>query len=252
FERAKARLDRMGLPCEVVSAGPGYARVGTAGLVVTRETQGALVSGGAGEFVSSGWVEYRPAGSAVPSEAPPAFADDIFGEAAIMVLAPCVADTTRIRLIGHISGDLTGVFPYLNREMKQGSYNRGAATFTYMDGYRMVSLYPRRITVAKADELVDGWRTLEGIRRKVNEVWARRGEIEPCYEMRERPPALEIFKRLPRTNCRACGEATCLAFAVKVWQGGAAPSQCSGVFHGDFAHLKDPLVEICRGLGVSE
>jgi ArsR family metal-binding transcriptional regulator len=118
-----------------------------------------------------------------------------------------------------------------------------------MDGYRMVSLYPGRITIAKADEIVDAWRTLEAIRCRVNDVWARRAEIEPSDEMRERPPALEIFKRLPRTNCRACGERTCLAFAVRVWMGELTASKCLPVFQGEFSHLKDALVEICLGLG---
>ena len=136
--------------------------------------------------------------------------------------------------------------------MKQGSYNRHGPTFTFMDAYRMVSLYPRRITVAKADELVDAWRTLEAIRQRLNQTWARRASIAPSYEMREKPPALEIFKRLPRTNCGACGEATCLAFAVKVWQGGASPSACRPVFAGEHGRLKDALLEICKGLGVSE
>jgi ArsR family metal-binding transcriptional regulator len=252
FHRAKARLDRMRLPYEVVAAEPGYVHVGTAGLVVSPETRGALMAGGIDEFVCSGWVEYHPPRIAVPTEEAPVFAEDAFGQAAIMVLAPCVADVTKIRLIAHISGDLTEVFPYLNAEMKQASYNRQAPTFTFMDGYRMVSLYPRRITVAKADELVDGWRTLEAIRRRLNETWARRAAIAPSYEMREKPPALEIFKRLPRTNCRACGEATCLAFAVKVWQGGALPKACAPVFAGEYGHLKDALLEICKGLGVGE
>ena len=252
FERAKARLDRMRLPYEVVAAGPGYARAGTASLVVSPETRGALMAGGIDEFVCSGWVEYHPPRIAVPVTEPPVFEEDVFGHAAIMVLAPCVADVTKIRLIAHISGDMADVFPYLNTEMKQASYNRHAPTFTYMDGYRMVSLYPRRITVAKADELVDAWRTLESIRCKVNEVWARRKEIEPSFEMRERPPALEIFKRLPRTNCRVCGEPTCLAFAVQVWQGRRLPRECRPVFDGEYAHLKDALVEICAGLGVAE
>jgi ArsR family metal-binding transcriptional regulator len=252
FERAKARLGQMRLPYEVVAAEPGYARVGTAGLVVSPETRGVLMAGGIDDFVCSGWVEYRPPRIAVPTEEPPAFAEDVFGQAAIMVLAPCVADVTKIRLIAHISGDLTNVFPYLNTEMKQASYNRHAPTFTYMDGYRMVSLYPRRITVAKADELVDAWRTLEAIRQRVNQTWARRASIAPSYEMREKPPALEIFKRLPRTNCGACGEATCLAFAVKVWQGSASPAACRPVFVGEYGHLKDALLEICKGLGVSD
>jgi ArsR family metal-binding transcriptional regulator len=252
FRRAKERLDRMRLPYEVVAAEPGYAAVGTAGLVVSTETRGMLMAGGIGEFVCSGWVEYRPARIAVPTELPPTFAEDVFGQAAIMVLAPCVADVTKIRLIAHISGDLTELFPYLNTEMKQASYNRHAPTFTFMDAYRMVSLYPHRITVAKADELVDAWRTLEAIRQRANETWARRASIAPCYEMREKPPALEIFKRLPRTNCGACGEPTCLAFAVKVWQGSASPVACRPVFVGEHGHLKDALLEICKGLGVSE
>ena len=114
FRRAKQRLDWRGLPYEVVAAEPGYAPVGTAGLVVSTETRGTLMAGGIDEFVCSGWVEYRPARIAVPTEQPPTFAEDVFGQAAIMVLAPCVADVTKIRLIAHISGDLTELFPYLN------------------------------------------------------------------------------------------------------------------------------------------
>jgi ArsR family metal-binding transcriptional regulator len=251
FEKARRALDELRLPYEVISPEPGYTRVGVSSLAMDSETRLALAPRD-NEFVCSGWVDYRPAEIAVPATLPPEFEEDMFGQAAIMVLAQCVADVTRIRLIAHISGDMTEVFPYLNAEMQTACYNRHGPTFTFMDGYRMISMYPRRIAIAKADEIVDGWRTLEMIRRRVNEVWARRSQIEPSYEMREKPPALEIFKRLPRTNCRACGEATCLAFAVKLWQGDAAPSECSPVFGGEFGHLKDALLEICRGLGVSE
>jgi len=161
-----------------------------------------------------------------------------------------VADAAKIRLIAHLSGDLTQVFPYLNAVMREASYNMHGPTFTFMDRHRMVSMYPRRIAVAKADEIADGWRVLEALRCRANETWARRAEIEPSCEMRERPPALEIYKRLPRTNCRACGEATCLAFAVKVWMGNVPVAQCSPVFGGERAELRDALLEVCGGLGV--
>jgi ArsR family metal-binding transcriptional regulator len=139
----------------------------------------------------------------------------------------------------------------MNAEMREASYNAKGPTFTFMDRYRMISMYPRRIAVAKADDIVDGWRTLEMIRCRVNDAWARRAQIEPCYEIREKPPALEIFKRLPKTNCRACGEATCLAFAVRVWMGELPASKCLPVFRGEYGHLKDALVEICMGLGAA-
>lgn len=244
------RLDRLNLPYEVVRPQPGYGRVGVSAVVVESEVRQALAGDGRPVLVASGWVDYRPATVAVPQEAPPDFAEDLFGRAVVTVLAPCVADAAKIRIIAHVSGDLAEAFPYLNAEMEAASYNRHAPTFTFMDGYRMVNLYPRRITVAKADEIVDAWRVLEMIRQRVNEVWARRAEIEPDYEMRQRPPALEIFKRLPGTNCRQCGELTCLAFAVQVNLGAAPLERCKPVFGGEYAHLKDALVEICAGLGV--
>jgi len=251
FRKARARLDTLSLPYEVVSPEPGFSRVGVPSLIVDSEVRMRL-GGRAGDgFTASGWVDYRPAQAAVPAEPPREFEEDVFGRAAVMVLAPCVADATKIRLIAHLSGDLTEVFPYLNAVMREASYNVHGPTFTFMDRYRMVSMYPRRIAVAKADEIVDAWRVLEAIRCRANETWAQRGEIEPSCEMRERPPSLEILKRLPRTNCRACGEATCTAFAVKVWSGGAAVSECAPVFSGDHQHLKDALVEVCSGLGVT-
>jgi ArsR family metal-binding transcriptional regulator len=179
------------------------------------------------------------------------FAEDVFGQATIMVLAPCIADAAKIRLIAHVRGDLTEVFPYLNAEMRQASYNKDGPNLTFMDSYRMVSLYPSRIAVAKADEIVDGWRVLEMIRRRDNDVWSRRSRIEPSYERRAKPPALEIYYRLPKTNCRACGQKTCMAFALSLWSGNAAPSQCKPVFDGEAAYLKPALVEICAGLGIS-
>jgi ArsR family metal-binding transcriptional regulator len=236
----------------MISPDPGFAKIGAPALVLDEQVHRALYARHPNDFTCSGWVDYRPAGIAVPAEAPSDYQEDVFGQAAIMVLAPCVADMTKIRLIAHLSGDLTEVFPYMNAVMREASYNKTGPTFTFMDGYRMISIYPRRIAVAKADEIVDGWRTLEAIRRRANEVWQRRDEIEPSYEMREKPPALEIFKRLPRTNCRACGEQTCLAFAIRVYMGELTVGRCRPVFAGEFARMKDALMEICAGLGVSE
>ena len=252
FEKAKRALGELGLACEVISPDPGYALVGVPSLAMGPQARRALAARTSKNFLCSGWVDYRPAQIEVPDEEPPRYQEDVFGRAAIMVLAPCVADETKIRIVAHISGELTAVFPYLNAEMRQASYNVHGPTFTFMDGYRMICAYPRRIAVAKADGIVDAWRTLESFRQQVNKTWSLRDSIEADYERREKPPALEIFKRLPRTNCRVCGEATCLAFAVKVWQASAAPSECSPVFGGEFGHLKDALLEICTGLGVSE
>jgi ArsR family metal-binding transcriptional regulator len=114
----------------------------------------------------------------------------------------------------------------------------------------MIVLYPRRITIAKADEIVDAWLTLEGIRRFAEETWANRARVEPCFTTRKKPPALEIFKRLPRTNCGLCGEPTCMAFAMRLWAGEASVRKCTPVFEPANARTKEALIEIIAGMGV--
>ncbi len=251
FDKARGCLERLGLPCEVVSPRPGYERVGVESLVLAREARAAMSEEIGTELVSSGWVDYRPAKVPVPAAGPRSFDEDFMGTCTIVVLAPCVADWTKVRLIARISGHLAEVLPYLNAEMPGATYCREAGTLTYMEGYRLVSLCGQRLTVAKADELVDAWRTLEGIRCVVNDAWQRRGSINPSWEMRQKPPALEVYKRLPGTNCGLCGEKTCMAFALRLWNGATEPWLCAPVFLGEYGHLKAPLLQICASLGLA-
>jgi ArsR family metal-binding transcriptional regulator len=250
FEKARDCLTAARARYEVVSPSPGYDGVGVPALVVNQEGRSMLSATTPEPIVCSGWVDHRPATLVVPTSSPRRFAADIFGRSAIMVLAPCVADEVRIRLIAHISGDLGPIMPYLNAVMPSGLYCPAGPTFTFMEGPRMISLYSHRITLAKADEIVDAWRTLERIRVWVNETWQRRETISPRHVTRQRPPAMEVYKRLPGTNCRACGEKTCMAFALRLWQGEVPPSRCEPVFEGEFRHLRPALLAVCEGLGI--
>jgi ArsR family metal-binding transcriptional regulator len=250
FEKARDWLMAAGVRHQIVSPAPGYTRVGVSALVVDEEGRSVLSAANSAPIVCSGWVDHRPATLDIPSSPPPHFAADIFGRCAIMVLAPCVADEVRIRLIAHLSGDLGPVLPYLNAVLPSGLYSPAGPTFTFMEGPCMISLYSHRLTVAKAAEIVDAWRTLERIRVWVNEVWQQRDKLAPCCVTRQRPPAMEVYKRLPGTNCRACGEKTCMAFALRLWQGGTSPAKCVPVFAGEFRHLRPALLAVCQGLGI--
>jgi ArsR family metal-binding transcriptional regulator len=250
FEKAHALVAGLGLPCEVVSPDPGCALVGAPALACTAEGLSAIQN--ATGILCAGWTTRRLPATALPNQPPPQFAEDVFRHAAVMFFGPCMADETRIRLIAHLGGDLREVLPYLNSTMPQACFNVGPCTLTFMDGARLVTLYPQRVTIGKADDLIDGWRTLEKIRVMVNQTWARRAALTPSYARRSRPPALEIYKRLPRTNCGACGEKTCMAFAVSLWQGTGTPSRCTPLFSGERPELEAAFLDICRGLGAPE
>jgi ArsR family metal-binding transcriptional regulator len=97
-----------------------------------------------------------------------------------------------------------------------------AARILLEEEQRLITLYPRKVMIGKAEELVDGWRAIESLRTLVNCVWARRASISPSHKARSKPPVLELYRLLPQIDCKACGEATCMAFAARLWKGTAA------------------------------
>ena len=72
----------------------------------------------------------------------------------------------------------------------------------------------------EADKIV------EWIKREINETWENRESIEPRFQGISKPKVFEILKLLPRTNCRECGQDTCLVFAALVAEGAKGPDDC--------------------------
>jgi len=64
---------------------------------------------------------------------------------------------------------------------------------------------------------------------------------------------IEIFKLLPKTNCKECGEPTCLAFAMKLAAGKAELSACPYVSEEVKAKLSEaaapPVLPVTIGVG---
>ncbi len=64
---------------------------------------------------------------------------------------------------------------------------------------------------------------------------------------------IEIFKLLPKTNCKECGEPTCLAFAMKLAAGKADLSACPYVSEDTKAKLSEasapPIMPVTIGVG---
>jgi ArsR family metal-binding transcriptional regulator len=250
--RATALLDTLGLDYEVLAPPRAFGRVALPALAADADLPREIARRDRGELVCAGWVERHASAVTVPDTEPVEYADDLFGDAAIMLIASCTTDEQRLRCLAHLSGDLSDAFPYLNAVMPAARFNPKGPTLTYLEEHRLVTLYARRVAIAKADELIDAWRLLEDVRRRVNDAWARRDEITPSWEARAKPTLLDLIKALPRTNCRACGQATCTAFATRLLNGVALPAECLPIWEGDYAHLKEPLIDLCAGIELVE
>ena len=166
-------------------------------------------------------------------------------------VAPCMADEKKIRLIAYFDRDITELLPYLNAVIKGASYNKNASTLTYAKERRLINLYNIKVTVAKADDIIDAWMILDEVKKLINDTYRRRETIKPSYEEKIKVTALQIYGWLPKTNCKACGETTCLAFAVRLLLGEQKLENCKPLSNDNkFAENRVIMQELVTTLGI--
>jgi ArsR family metal-binding transcriptional regulator len=164
-------------------------------------------------------------------------------------ILPCLADPDKIRAIVELGEEIHEAFPYINALLTGCIYNHAAMILTLKKDGKMITLYPRKVTIAKAIDENDVLGTMEWIRSLLQEVEERKEELQPNFGRGVELKALDIFKLLPGTNCKACGELTCLAFAVEMLSGAISVMRCAPLFTPTFKEKRHILFELLKSAG---
>jgi ArsR family metal-binding transcriptional regulator len=129
--------------------------------------------------------------------------------------------------IAHLEVDLSPALPYLNATLSRGVYLPRRPVLSWrLEGHN-IGFWPDRIAVdhLHSREEVDAW--VARLVALVNDVWEKRQQIEPDLTTHERLQPLELYRLLPGTNCKACGEATCFNLALKLAAGQVELAVCT-------------------------
>ena len=153
--------------------------------------------------------------------------DILWRSFAITHVLDCIADPTKNRVIAELSDDISPVFPYLNAIISNLMYVPGTETVTIKREWRILTFYPHVAVMAKVDGAEDAVAQLTWFKDLCNDTWRRREEITPCYERHKLLGPLDVYQLLPKLNCQACGEATCMAFAFGLLMGSHHLPECS-------------------------
>jgi ArsR family metal-binding transcriptional regulator len=124
-----------------------------------------------------------------------------------------------LRCFAHLDTDIEAILPHLNTVLKGFRYAAAPPTLTLKHEAKLITLTSREIAINMVRDQEEAATLLEWLLQTINTTWENRDSIEPS---REGPPPfriLDILKLLPKTNCRECGEPTCMVFAVKVSDG---------------------------------
>jgi ArsR family metal-binding transcriptional regulator len=164
-------------------------------------------------------------------------------------ILPCIADPEKIRVIAELSGEIHEVFPYLNATLKGCIYNHPAFTLTIKKDQKLITLHALHITLAKIEDENEAEEVLKWLKDLINQTYENRDRIEPNFSMAAELKALDIFKLLPGTNCKKCGEPTCLAFAVKLVGRDIEIRKCDPLFSEKYQEKQKVLVELLEAAG---
>ncbi len=115
-----------------------------------------------------------------------------------------------------VAGDLTEVLPYMNAVVEKGFYDANQATLVWKADGHNYATRPHEIAINRLLSRECARKMADRIVDMVNATWERRGEITPDFTKRIPPKLLQVFKLLPRSNCRECGVPTCMACAAQV------------------------------------
>lgn len=157
---------------------------------------------------------------------------------------PCAPGSEEFAAIVRLNVDISPVLPYLNRTLRGALYIAQAPSLAWKKGGRNIAFWPYKIAIGHLEDRVQAQKVAQGLVDLVNRTWARREEIEPDYEMHKRPGPMEIYKLLPETNCKACGQPTCFIFATKLVMGHVRLEDCTPLQEPQYARQQAQLAEL--------
>ena len=131
-----------------------------------------------------------------------------------------------VHCIAHLDQDISEVLPYLNAVLGGFDYLKDPPAVIFRSQGKLITVHGDKIAINALKDEAEADKILDWLKREINEAWDNRDDIEPSYEGAPKPKVIEILKLLPKTNCKECGEPTCMVFAARMAEGVKGPEDC--------------------------
>lgn len=139
---------------------------------------------------------------------------------------PCLAEPGKIIVIGKPSRVLDDVLPYLATLPGIIAFNPEQCTLTFRRQPGFLTLQSDEVYITQVKNFDEGLELLAALKESINAVWEHRSELVAVKTAKRTPRPLDIWALLPRTNCKKCGEQTCMAFAAGLLQQKRSLDEC--------------------------
>jgi ArsR family metal-binding transcriptional regulator len=160
---------------------------------------------------------------------------------------PCEPGAERFAARARLTAPIDEALPYLNATLRGAVYNRAAGALTWKKAGHSIAFHAYEIATSNVEDRDAAVKELRWLVDLVNRTWERRAEITPDFETHLRPTPMAVYKLLPRTNCKACGEPTCFTFALRLAAAQVEVESCPQLFEPaqaqNLAELRTMLID---------
>jgi ArsR family metal-binding transcriptional regulator len=161
-------------------------------------------------------------------------------------------DSTKevLHSIATFDTDISPAFPYINAELGGWDYDqKNQVVLLKLSAGKWITLQAHEIAIRGARDLEESHALLRWIKGQINDIYERREEITPRYTGQAGLKIMEILKLLPMTNCKACGYATCMAYAAALREGEISLQDCPPLREEKYREKREQLQAYLASFG---
>ena len=151
----------------------------------------------------------------------------------------CMPSAMSVQCFAHLDEEVGEALPYLNASLGGHTYTKDPPSVTFKVQGKLITVHSKKIAINALKDEEEATKIIVWLKREINTAWEKRGEIEPSYESAPIPKVFEIFKLLPKTNCRECGQTTCMVFASMMAEGAKGAEDCPPLENSNSNKLRE-------------
>ena len=140
--------------------------------------------------------------------------------------AECRPEAQTVHCIARLDQHVGEVIPYLNAVLGGYTYVKEPPSVTFRNQGKLISVHADHIAINALQDAEEAEKILQWLQREINDAWDKKSEITPSFQADQRPQVIEILRLLPKTNCKQCGQSTCMVFAALAAEGGKDVEHC--------------------------
>jgi ArsR family metal-binding transcriptional regulator len=158
----------------------------------------------------------------------------------IRQLLPCIADSSKFRAIANMEPPLGEVLKVFEPLFSRGNYSDRKSSLIIQKGEIITTIYGSgKVSMRMIKSEDEAREELERLKGIINE--AIETGVVPEPKVKIKVELMEIYKYLPKTNCRKCNEQSCYTFAIKLMAGEIALEECPVLKEQRYASNKEYL-----------